>query len=110
MNNAENQRKVERHLHGLANLNHILEDAFKLKIKMISFIKWASLGFCLTKTCDFVLVNLLVAKHEKARAHCALQALDFLWICSVLLVCRSRKHWPAYFTLPINDESIQFAG
>ena len=73
---------------------------------MIKCITWTTLGFCLTKLCDFVLVNLLVAKYEKAHAHCALQVLDFLCISTVLLVCRARKQWPPYFTLSINESNL----
>ena len=39
----------------------------------------------------------------RARAHLALQACDFLWFATIMVVCRARKEWPAYFTLSINE-------
>ena len=29
--------------------------------------------------------------------------MDFVWIGLILFICRPRKAWPAYFTLPVND-------
>ena len=63
----------------------------------------SALGFCLTKFFDFALVNLLSDAFAKVRARVFLQFLDFVWIASVMFVCRPRKEWPPYFTLSINE-------
>jgi len=61
------------------------------------------LGFCVCKFFDFVLINLLSDSWARARARLVLQSFDFLWILSVMWVCRPRKEWPPYFTLSINE-------
>ena len=57
----------------------------------------------MTKFFDFALVNLLQDSFAKERARIVLQSFDFLWIVSVMWVCRPRKEWPPYFTLAINE-------
>lgn len=71
-----------------------------------TFYRWitiATLGFCLGKFFDFALINLLKDSFAKARARLVIQSFDFLWFVSVMVVCRARKEWPAYFTLSINE-------
>ena len=63
----------------------------------------SALGFCLSKFLDFALINLLDDSFAKARARLVIQALDFVWIATVMVVCRARKEWPPYFTLSINE-------
>ena len=70
---------------------------------MIKWITIAALGFSLCKFFNFALINLLSDSWAKARARLVLQCLDFVWITSVMVVCRARKEWPPYFTLSINE-------
>ena len=70
---------------------------------LFRYITIAALGFCLTKFFDFALINLLADSFARARARLFLQSLDFIWITAVMVVCRARKEWPAYFTLSINE-------
>ena len=85
------------------NLENVMRDSFIMKKTMIKWITYAALGFCLSKFFDFALVNLLSDSWAKQRARLILQSFDFLWITSIMWVCRARKEWPAYFTLSINE-------
>jgi len=49
------------------------------------------------------MINMLDDSFAKARARIVLQSFDFVWITSVMIVCRARKEWPPYFTLSINE-------
>lgn len=68
MSNLDNAKKVRSHQEN----NIILQEAIFLKMHIIRWVTWAALGFCLTKVCDFALVNLLIDKTSKAHAHCIL--------------------------------------
>lgn len=57
----------------------------------------------MTKFFDFALVNLLSDAFARSRARITLQSFDFVWFLSLLIACRARKEWPAYFTLSINE-------
>ena len=67
------------------------------------WITFGAFGFCMCKFFDFAMVNLLSDSFARARARLILQCLDFVWITSVMVVCRPRKEWPPYFTLSINE-------
>lgn len=71
---------------------------------------FAAFGFCMTKFFDFALVNLLSDSFARSRARIVLQSFDFIWFLSILIACRPRKEWPAYFTLSINELPGQAEG
>jgi hypothetical protein len=62
-----------------------------------------ALGFSLTKFFDFALINIFEDSFAKQRGRLVLQSFDFIWMTTVLWVCRPRKEWPPYFTLSINE-------
>lgn len=80
-----------------------MREAFVMKRQMIKWIAFSALGFCMTKFFDFAMINMLDDSFAKARARIVLQSFDFIWITSVMIVCRARKEWPPYFTLSINE-------
>ena len=67
------------------------------------WITFAALGFCLSKFFYFAMINMLDDSFARERARIAIQSFDFIWITSVMIVCRARKEWPPYFTLSINE-------
>lgn len=85
------------------NQENVMREAFLMKAQMITWISFAALGFCVTKFLDFALANMLDDSYAKARCRIVLQSFDFVWITSIMVVCRARKEWPPYFTLSINE-------
>ena len=104
LNNYKNLKRISAHMIMQdPNQENVMAEAFLMKAQMIKWIAFAALGFSLNKFLDFALVNMLDDSWAKVRARIVLQSFDFIWITSIMIVCRARKEWPPYFTLSINE-------
>lgn len=63
----------------------------------------ASLGFCFTKMLLYGGINNVKDQFLSVKLELFVQGTDFIWIGMILFICRPRKLWPAYFTLPVTD-------
>ena len=63
----------------------------------------ASIGLCFTKMLQYGGINQITDQFMTVKLNLIVQGFDFIWIGMILYICRPRKLWPAYFTLPVND-------
>ena len=60
-------------------------------------------GFCVTKILLYGVVNNLWDEFITFKLELLTQGMDFIWVLVILIACRPRKRWPAYFTLSVGE-------
>lgn len=81
---------------------NIMRPSLTLKRYMLIWMNIAAVGFCLTMILHFGVINNLSNVYVTFKLEIFVQALEMVWVTTLLLACRPRKVWPAYFTLSID--------
>lgn len=82
---------------------NIMRDSLLIKRTMLRWICVGSTGFCLTKIILYGVINNMGDEFITYKLDLITQGLDFVWVTIILIVCRPRKQWPAYFTLSVHE-------
>jgi len=82
---------------------NIMHDSLVLKRRMLKGICVGSVGFCFTKVLLYGIINNMMDDFVTYKLELIPQGFDFIWVVIILIACRPRKLWPAYFTLSVHE-------
>lgn len=103
-NSLENMRLCSGYINEMVEGEpNIMNDSLKLKRKMIKWICVGSVGFCATKVLLYGIINNMMDDFVTYKLELIPQGFDFIWVSIILIACRPRKAWPAYFTLSVHE-------
>lgn len=86
-----------------ANDENIMRDSLVIKRSMLIGIMLGTSLFCITKIFDYGFSNNLGDQYMEVKLNTVGQSMDFVSFIIILIACRPRKTWPAFFTLGINE-------
>jgi len=62
-----------------------------------------TVGFCIGKMVRYGFINNIADDFLNVKMQLVIASVDFIWFTMILVACRPRKEWPAFFTLSVTE-------